>query len=183
MRCRILISLLVMLMGNSIAGAGNFEKLPICGNLDGGLVLCLSQTSGGAVLAEIRNVGTEDTVLNLGIMLANGHKQYPTALQLVVTDQGGTDYRPVMDAPGIVAGRMDPFVVPLPAGASYIVHLQLSKIDQVMNPSKQYTARVEFKGKAVPQEATNLDSKGIALMPYWTGTTTSNTIPLRLPMN
>lgn len=35
---------------------------------------------------ELRNSGDDDLVLNVGVMLANGKKQYPDAITLVVTD-------------------------------------------------------------------------------------------------
>jgi len=35
---------------------------------------------------ELRDSGDDDLVLNVGVMLANGKKQYPDAITFVVTD-------------------------------------------------------------------------------------------------
>jgi hypothetical protein len=40
-----------------------------------------------------------------------------------------------------------------------------------------YSIQARYTGKAVSQQEANLDVKGIALMPYWTGTVTSNQLP------
>jgi hypothetical protein len=38
---------------------------------------------------ELRNAGESDLVLNVGVMLANGQKQYPNAVVLTLTDAQG----------------------------------------------------------------------------------------------
>jgi hypothetical protein len=40
----------------------------------------------------------------------------------------------------------------------------------------QYTIQAQFIGRGVSQAETNLDVKGIALMPYWIGTVASNSV-------
>jgi len=95
----------------------------------------------------LQNVGKKDLVLNLGIMLANGKEQYSTAVKLIFTDPNGKSYEfhnKIGRHPGI-AGRIDPFVVPLAVGCTYVL-----------------------RGKAAG--FINLDMEGISLMPYWTGT-------------
>jgi hypothetical protein len=47
------------------------------------------------------------------------------------------------------------------------------KIWQLVFPSGRYTLQAEYTAKAVPQAQTNLDVRGIALMPYWVGTATA----------
>jgi hypothetical protein len=44
------------------------------------------------------------------------------------------------------------------------------------DPTKRYTVQAQFTGEGVNQAEANLDVKGIALMPYWTGTLVSNTV-------
>ena len=39
-----------------------------------------------------------------------------------------------------------------------------------------YSLEAQFSGKTVSQQQANLDVKGIALMPYWTGSVISNRI-------
>src|SRR5215469_16282790 len=39
--------------------------------------------------AELRNIGDQDLILNLGFMLANGRKQFPDAIVLTIFDSVG----------------------------------------------------------------------------------------------
>jgi RNA polymerase sigma factor (sigma-70 family) len=139
----------------------------------------------------LENVGKEDLVLNLGPMLNNGRKQYPSAIRVMLTDAKGRK-RGLRRVPAFVAGRLDPFVVPLPAGGRYtlryaLADLTIEEADQggarVGTPltAGVYRAEVELVGKAVLQGKTNADMTGIALMPYWTGTIRSGEVGLTVP--
>ena len=130
---------------------------------------------------DIQNAGDHDLILNLGFMLANGRKQYPAAIVLTIIDMQGKARQFDLVGPGALAGRMDPLVVPLPAGSAFSLPVDLDKYWAAA--SKEFAYRFQrgsyliearFTGKAVPSEEANLDVKGIALMPYWTGTATSN---------
>ena len=46
-----------------------------------------------AARLERRNSGDEDTVINLGTMLANGARQYPTAVRLVMKEANGREHQ------------------------------------------------------------------------------------------
>jgi hypothetical protein len=137
-------------------------------------------------MLEVRNTGPKDAVLNLGIMLANGARQYPTAITLVLTDAEGKEHHAELAEPaGVIGGRLDPFIVPLPSGASLKLPLHISKCfwyasgqleDFEPDPPKHYTLQAQFTGKGVSQDQANLDVKGIALMPYWTGAVVSNAV-------
>src|SRR5262249_8982184 len=86
---------------------------PAWGKPVGGLRLGLCRTEGkgeGKVrwMATLENVGDEDLVVNLGLMLGNGKKQLPTALRLIFTDADGKK-RFFQRKVGGVAGRVDPF--------------------------------------------------------------------------
>jgi hypothetical protein len=139
----------------------------------------------GATL-EIRNTGPENAVLNLGIMLANGERQYPTAVTVVLTDQKGKQHRAELAEPsGTIGGRIDPLIVPLPSGASLRLPVDIAKclwyaagqLEGIKpDPKKRYILQAQFTGKGVSQGEANLDVKGIALMHYWTGTAVSNTV-------
>ena len=126
---------------------------------------------------ELRNAGKNDLILNLGIMLANGRKQYPNAIVLILTDQDGKSRRLELRDPAVIAGRMDPLIVPLPVGSSYSLSGGFGQVLGSGFPG----VRVQIKswklfscdgisGRAVSTQSTNLDVKGIALMPYWEGT-------------
>jgi len=134
----------------------------------------------------VRNTASKDAVLNLGIMLANGARQYPTAITLLLTDAEGKEHHAESAEPlGIIGGRLDPFIVPLPSGASFKLPLHIYKCvwyadgkleDFEPDPQKHYTLQAQFTGKGVTQAEANLDVKGLALMPYWTGIAVSNTV-------
>jgi hypothetical protein len=132
---------------------------------------------------ELRNVGQNDLVTNLGTMLANGKRQYPSAVALVLTDAQGKSRRLDLRGPWYVAGRVDPFVVPIPVGATFSIPVDLDKywaaeskeFDYKLKPGS-YSLEAQFNGRSVSQQDPNLDMEGIALMPYWTGTVTSNQI-------
>ena len=78
----------------------------------------------GRLEAVLQNGGQKDVVLNVGVMLANGARQYPSAVRVVAIDAKGREHNLVIQ-PALVAGRLDPLVVPLRAGARYIVPLDL----------------------------------------------------------
>jgi hypothetical protein len=130
---------------------------------------------------EIHNVGDSDLILNLGITLANGKKQYPNAIVLAITDPQGETRRFTLREPAFVAGRMDPLILPIPVDASFSIPVDLDKywvaasgeFDYKFKPGT-YSLEAQFTGKGVSQREANLDVQGIALMPYWTGAVTSN---------
>ena len=72
------------------------------------------------VMAVLENVSGGDLVLNLGMMLANGKNQLPTAVRLTLTGADGKT-RTLERTVGSIAGRVDPFVVPLAVGCRYEV--------------------------------------------------------------
>ncbi len=136
---------------------------------------------------EIRNSGEHDLILNLGFTLSNGRKQYPSALVLMITDPQGKVRQFDLIGPGGVAGRMDPLILPLPVGSTFSLPVDLEKYWAAASKEFEYkfqrgTYLLEgrFIGKAVSSQEANLDVKGIALMPYWTGTVKSNQLPFEV---
>jgi hypothetical protein len=71
------------------------------------------QSKPPTFIVELRNVGESDLILNLGVMLANGRKQYPNAVALTLTDAQGKSRRLDLREPAAVAGRLDPLDWPL----------------------------------------------------------------------
>jgi hypothetical protein len=157
-----------------------------CGPTESGIALCLAAGVRGSVLLEIENQGASDAVLDLGVVLANGARQYPTAIRLTLTDSHGVTHRAQLAEPAAVAGRLDPFIVPLPAGAALRLPLALSKyalydssakLEQIgLAAYEQYTMSAELTGRGVGDTEANLDMKGLRLLRYWMGTAMSNTI-------
>jgi len=132
-------------------------------------------------IVALRNAGESDLILNLGFMLGNGKSQYPIAVVLMLTDAQEKSRRLELRGPAIIGGRMDPFVLPIPAGATFSIPADL---DKYWAPATQefefdlnhgaYSIEARFTGKSVSEPDANLDVKGIALMPYWKGTARSN---------
>jgi hypothetical protein len=157
------------------------------------MAISLDQAEGAQSKApkfrvELRNAGENDLILNLGMMLANGKKQYPNAVGLTLTDAQGKSRRFVLREPAYVAGRLDPLVLPIPAGAAFSIPVDFDKywaaaskeFDYKPKPGN-YSLEAQFTGKGVSQQEANLDVKGIALMPYWTGKVTSNHLQFEVP--
>ncbi len=153
-----------------------------CGAPITGIALCLSPGRG---TLEVRNIGAKDAVLNLGTMEANGMRQYPTAITLLLKDAHGVEHHARLAEPvGLIGGRIDALIVPLPSGASFMLPLDVFRSrpwyasgqveDFKPDPTKQYTLQAQFTGRGVSQAEANLDLKGVALMPFWTGAVVSN---------
>jgi hypothetical protein len=125
---------------------------------------------------ELRNAGESDLILNLGSMLANGRKQYPDAVVLILTDSQGKSQRLKLQGPFYVAGRVDPLVLPIPVGSTFSIPVDLEKYGPFGSKLKSgtYSLEAQLTGKGVNQADANLDVKGIALMPYWRGAIASN---------
>ena len=130
---------------------------------------------------ELHNAAQKDLVLNLGMMLANGKMQYANAVVLVLTDAQGKSRRLDLREPGAIAGRVDPFVLPIPIGATFSITVDLDKYWAAESKEFDYKLKLgtywleaQFTGRSVSQQEANLDVKGIALMPYWTSTVASN---------
>jgi hypothetical protein len=182
-------AVLLVILTATVFGQGHSSRIAgKCGRPVAGIALCLSRSSEPGAMLEVRNTGPQDAVLNLGIMLANGARQYPTATTLVLTDAEGKEHHAELAEPaGVISGRLDPFIVPLPGGASLKLPLHISKClwdasgqleDFEPDPNKHYTVQAQFTGKGVSQAEAGLDVKGIALMPYWTGAVVSNTVAI-----
>jgi hypothetical protein len=136
---------------------------------------------------KLHNAGDRALILNLGMMLANGKKQYADAIHLLLTDAHGKTLPLELTGPAYVAGRIDPFVVPLPEGATLTLPIDLEDyssprqhIFKLSFAPGQYTLSAEYTGAGVSQQTANLDMKGISLMPYWIGTVKSNVLPFTI---
>jgi hypothetical protein len=135
---------------------------------------------------ELSNIANHDLVLNLGMMLANGHRQFADAIHLSLRDVDNNSEELDLIGPPFVAGRIDPFVVPLPRGARITLPVKLDdywapkqKIFEIKLGRGRYWLSAEYRG-ANPK-IVNLDMKGIALMPYWVGRVSSREISFVVP--
>ncbi len=155
------------------------------GNAPSSLRLVLAQEKEGtpSLVAQLINSGSQPLILNIGMMLANGRQQFADRIQLQLTRPDKTVLHLHMLGPGVIAGRIDPMVIPLPPNAAYSVKLALNQycapkehVWKLDLPPGSYALRAEYTGVGVPQRATNLDMQGLSLMPYWTGTIQSGVL-------
>jgi TonB family protein len=110
---------------------------------------------------EIRNVGSIDLLIELGLMQTNGQKQYPNALSAFITNPKGETLECGYPGPfGAFSGLIGPLIVPLPADASFALPVDLEKWTQnwkscttqnayipLNMPSGQYAFRIQYAAK------------------------------------
>jgi hypothetical protein len=183
----------VMMLGSASSSPGLMAQN--WGEAADGLQLAISldraRTAESKVpkfVVEMRNSGSSDLTLNLGFALGNGKSQFPAAITLNLGDADGKFRRLGLRGPAIVAGRLDALVLPLPAGATFSVPVDLN---QYWAPVTQefdfnlkrgsYAIEAQFTGKPVDGQQANDDLKGFALMNYWQGAVTSNRLRFEVP--
>jgi hypothetical protein len=158
------------------------------GSASGGLQLGITASGDGAaeggvaVEVSFKNVGPNDFVLNLGIMLANGKVMFPDAVRVNLTGRSAAastcELKYVDRRYSGIAGRVDDFVVALPVGAVYTIRLTgdrlwcaaTSEFQATLAPG-QYRVSAHFEGRGAGFE--NLDMKGVALLNFWKGAAAS----------
>ncbi len=67
---------------------------------------------------------------------------------------------------------MDPFIIPLAAGASYA----LPVLDLHGAPAGHYIIKATYTGVSISLRSCNGDMQGLSLIHYWTGVVESSTI-------
>jgi len=188
----LLLASLLMLARSAVAKR---QSPPTWGDVVGGLQMSIypdrasrADSKPPKFRVELRNAGESDLILNLGLMLANGKKQYPNAVVLSLIDAQGKSRRLDLRDPFAIGGRLDPLILPIPAGAAFSIPVDLDKywaagskeFNYKLKPGN-YSIEAQITGKGVSQQEANLDVKGIALMPYWTGMVTSNRFQFEVP--
>jgi hypothetical protein len=131
----------------------------------------------------IENVGDRDQNLKLGQSLANGKSHHPVAIRLVVLHEGGgirtLHYKMVG-----VGGRIDPFVVPMPAGSRFTLRCTFEQFSEPMTGKglvpggRDQRLVAELMGEGIDDLEVNSDMKGLALIPLWQGSARSNELVL-----
>lgn len=127
----------------------------------------------------LRNDSGADTTVVVGFALGNGHAYFPVGVSVRSTTPAGEEkfsYSPV--PPVRVGGRLDPWLVPLPTGATYSFsvptthfwNLESGYIDQ-----RERTVRVVLKARPVTSSA----MEGMRLWKVWIGELAST--PIKLP--
>lgn len=132
------------------------------------------------------NTGPDDFVLRFGTMLANGKVMWPEAITLELIDPAGA-VTPLQffRRRGVVAGRLDDFLVSLRAGSRYSIATSLDDYPDLKTGSPRrltpgtYRVRAVLDGRSA--SALNLDTQGIALMQFWKGLAMSGTAEVHVP--
>jgi hypothetical protein len=167
----------------SVFGAwGAPEGGEVAGETKGAIRISIEAIPSNAgserVKATVTNGGEADQLVNLGVMLGNGKDMFPSGIVLECLAADGKKLDIVRE-PFHVAGRMDPLIVPLPAGASWSVTLPLRRMTgkgpkgpERIEPGT-YRVRAVLGGKPVAKGETNGDAEGLATWRFWTGTARS----------
>ena len=145
--------------------------------------LGLSPADGSQVIElTLTNKGPDDALLNLGQTIA-GWKYFSTAIQLQATDDQGHEHTlQFMGGPPAVAGRVDPFVVPLPVNAKYALRLELSQYVQEDFSSLRkgtWILQASYEGKQAKWG--NSMTEGMNVFHCWSGKIKSPRIKISIP--
>ncbi len=180
-------NLSIALLASLLSHAGSISAGPQSGQVNRELKMnvhldaaAVGESKVPKFRVELQNAGEDDLILNLGITLANGRKQDPKDIVLLLTDSPGAR-RFELKEPYYVAGRVDPLIVPLPVGSTFSIPVDLEKYWTAASKEFEYKLKpgtyfveAQFSGRCLTQPEANLDVKGLALMPYWTGSIASN---------
>lgn len=188
MRIRLLYAILLLAVGVQTTSSQSLTDIPPAwGQSVNGLRIGIigaknaPSTRAGFTVA-LQNTSSADFVINLGGMDGNGKVMIPSAIRLTLTDSSGISRElKFFDRRGGGTGRSDDFLVALRAGAMYTLPISL---DQYWSE-----ATSEFEVKLTPQRhrisarfdgtgalRINLDTSGVALLNFWTGTVRSSTL-------
>jgi hypothetical protein len=148
------------------------------------IILVLACQDARRMTATIRNAGTEDTAVIPGVVLGNGRKYMVDRMALQARTGSGPaqqyHYHPY-HYPSGVAGRVDDWILPLPAGGSFTLMLTAADFLSGTNPrpedlprNARLSLRLPLRRVATP----NSDLAGLSYFRVWTGSgaLTSNEI-------
>ena len=132
----------------------------------------------------VENVSNRDLNVRLGYSLNNGRSHHPDSLALIARAGGEAPRRLIyFDGRGGIGGRVDPFVVPLPAGASYTLRCPFKNFvdPESLRPidlkARDYRITASLTGKPVTENDVTLDTLGQTMIPCWQGAIHSNEVP------
>jgi hypothetical protein len=88
--------------------------------------------------------------------------------------------------PALIAGRVDPMILMLPAGARFSFPFDLEncsapqeRIWKLPLLPGHYSLQAQYTGSGIGKA--NLDEKGPELMPFWSGSVMSKAVSLTIP--
>jgi hypothetical protein len=133
------------------------------------------------ILLTITNGGSADTAVLLGYALANGGRYLPREVIVEIKRSSTADFEQLSYVgPAGIAGRIDHWVVTLPAKARYALPLRATdfasataRFRPLAGPPEEL--RVRLTGRAITSDL-SLDMAGMKLWRVWTGTAVSNSL-------
>ncbi len=135
-----------------------------------------------------RNTGNIDLTLHLGEIFSNGRMQYASAVRLTLTDPAGRSLSLEPIGPPAIAGRLDPFLLPLPSGADFALAVDLrnyiaprQEVWKLQLAPGTYHLQASYEQLSDSEADANLDMQGIALIHLWTGKLASPSVEFRIP--
>jgi hypothetical protein len=142
------------------------------------LTLACERPSDLTFRLTLHNVSTVSTAAVIGTILANDKKYLLGRVAFTVTRAGVADSTFDFFDPSVptVAGRVDPWLIPLPAGASYSVVVSIPEgFRELLAGIADVRARLTTRENRNP----NLDVQGLRFIHVWIGTLISD--PIHLP--
>ena len=138
-------------------------------------------SQGAKFIVALQNTSDSDFVVNLGVMVSNGKAMLPSAVHLLLTDRvlGRTLKLQFCGGPRGLSSRLDDYIVPLQAGATYAFPASLDKYCNrattefgVKLLPGRYGISARFDGQGATTHS--LDMQGVALLNFWRGTIQSD---------
>jgi hypothetical protein len=136
-----------------------------------------ARCQGSQVTLTIRNVGSQDTAVIFGVVLGNGIKYLVSELTLRANGSDGSSNQYVYwpaDYPNLIGGRLDDWIVPLPAGVAYVMPVTPSQF-RVRSMGQRLSAwptpaRLSFTlALRTPNPTPSSDVVGLKLFKVWRG--------------
>jgi hypothetical protein len=170
-RCGLILAVL-LLAANTVMGA---QTGPLR------LVLGCSQKGEMMFTFTIQNVSAAPTVAVIGTILGFDEKYLPALLELTVRRAGvpDTTLTYVDTSVPVIGGRVDPWLIFLPADASYSVAVPATNFRLMPNlEMESFSAPADLQLRLTTQEIRrpNSDVQGLSLIHVWVGTVTSDWI-------
>ena len=139
------------------------------------ITLACERASDFTFRLTVHNVSTAPTAAVIGTILGNDKKYLLGSVGFTLTRPGAADvnfdyFDPTV---AVVGGRVDPWLVPLPVGASYSVVISIPKGFRDL-----FSTPVGVRVRLTTQQIgnTNLDVQGLRFIHVWVGTLTSDQI-------
>jgi hypothetical protein len=112
---------------------------------------CLAAANGPELRVALKNTGTGDANVVFGITLGNGRTYHASALVLEVKRRDGDAIESFQtaDSSYSVAGRLDPWIVPLPVGSEFSITRPIGVFRSPDNTPLSISGSMELRVKVI----------------------------------